>query len=482
MKIKRVEVQNDLLFGNVTFDFTDSRGQILDNIVIAGENGSGKTRLLNLLYDFSRLSTSDKCSNEIRHISMLASVTDLAVIQKELGNDKLLSPTGVFEITQDFRIPAHNWDRFTVKYLSQNEDGRIDEKRIPAYKFLAKSEISKLFRTVYSTVEINYNPKEVSNVTSKDVDETIVESLRSSGDLASEIQQLFVDIQANDANDLQIWVDNNPNMVPPSNVINSRITRFKNAFSKVFDNMNYDRIVTQDNKKIVIFKKFGRDVKIASLSSGEKQIVFRGAFLLRNQQSAKGCGILIDEPEISLHPLWQSKIFEYYRRLFVDSTDTQCSQLFFATHSQYVLQSTLAQPNNTVILLLAHTSTGVSVKKMIPASLTPTLTAAELNYMAFDVISNDYHIELYGRLQSKVASIHRKRTCSVKECDTYISKQTEYIKALHEKKSTHTRDGKLIKYKTLPTFIRNAIDHPDPARQFTQSELQTSIELLIKLC
>ena len=37
-------------------------------------------------------------------------------------------------------------------------------------------------------------------------------------------------------------------------------------------------------------------------------------------------------------------------------------------------------------------------------------------------------------------------------------------------------------YQTLPTFIRNAIDHPDPSRSFTQEDLRISIELLIKLC
>jgi predicted ATP-dependent endonuclease of OLD family len=56
--------------------------------------------------------------------------------------------------------------------------------------------------------------------------------------------------------------------------------------------------------------------------------VFRGAFLLRNQQSIKGNTILIDEPEISLHPKWQAKIFEYYRKLFTDEKNKQNSQLF----------------------------------------------------------------------------------------------------------------------------------------------------------
>ena len=51
----------------------------------------------------------------------------------------------------------------------------------------------------------------------------------------------------------------------------------------------------------------------------------------------------------------------------------------------------------------------------------PSITAVELNYVAFDIVSNDYHIELYGYLQQKVALSLGKSSCSVKECDTASS-------------------------------------------------------------
>ena len=176
-------------------------------------------------------------------------------------------------------------------------------------------------------------------------------SIRSGTDLATEIQQLLIDIQANDANDLFIWVEEHPGEVPTEDVKSKRITRFKNAFATVFQNLNYCKIANEENNKKVIFKKDNQEVEI-SASSGEKQIVFRGAFLLRNQQSSKGCCILIDEPEISLHPIWQGKIFNYYRNLFVDEHGSQTSQIFMATHSQYVLKSALDNNLDTLILLL----------------------------------------------------------------------------------------------------------------------------------
>ena len=56
------------------------------------------------------------------------------------------------------------------------------------------------------------------------------------------------------------------------------------------------------------FEEGGRISDLNSLSTGEKQIVFRGGFLLRELDRARSGIILIDEPELSLHPEWQSRI------------------------------------------------------------------------------------------------------------------------------------------------------------------------------
>ena len=161
--------------------------------------------------------------------------------------------------------------------------------------------------------------------------------------------------------------------------------------------------------------------------------MFRGAFLLRNQQSIKGNTILIDEPEISLHPKWQAKIFEYYRKLFTDEKNKQNSQLFIATHSQYVLDSALAAKENTSIILMKKNANNIEMKKISAPLVLPSITSAELNYVAFGILSNDYHIELYGYLQQKVAVYLGKSTCSVKECDTISLSKTNLLKHCMEK-------------------------------------------------
>lgn len=480
MKIKRIELTNNNFFGNFIFDFTKEDGTIFDNIILAGENGCGKTQLLNIIYDFSELSTGGIISAEKRKFTVALSSNELLQLISNLNSTvPLISPTGEFEILQDFTTQPNYWNRIQVSYFSKDENNRISSKIIDSSSLFANINIKSLFNSIFSTVEINYNPNATSTITALEIDQAVESSIRSSNDLGTEIQQLLIDVHTNDATDLQIWVDEHDGIAPPPEIKNKRINRFKNAFSTVFDNLNFHKITTENNIKKVIFKKGQQDISISDLSSGEKQIVFRGAFLLRNQQSAKGNIVLIDEPEISLHPKWQDKIFDYYRNLFIDTNNIQNSQLFIATHSQYVLKSALRNKDNTSIILLGRDATGLKINKIVePLLVLPSITIAELNYVAFGILSNDYHIELYGALQHIVALSLGKTECSVKECDTYIKQHSQYTSAIHEKISTHHTTT----YYTLPTYIRNAIDHPDPSRSYSQDDLRCSINLLVELC
>ena len=93
--------------------------------------------------------------------------------------------------------------------------------------------------------------------------------------------------------------------------------------------------------------------------------------------------------------------------------------------------------------------------------------------IAFGVISTDYHIQLYGYLQNKTGT-----ESSVKDCDYYISQSSLYKHDIHNKVSSYKKNT----YKTLPTYIRNAIDHPSSTNNYTYEELKCSTELLIELC
>jgi predicted ATP-binding protein involved in virulence len=47
MKIRKITYTNNLIFGDLELDLTDSNGKTVNTIIIAGENGVGKSLLLN---------------------------------------------------------------------------------------------------------------------------------------------------------------------------------------------------------------------------------------------------------------------------------------------------------------------------------------------------------------------------------------------------------------------------------------------------
>ena len=180
----------------------------------------------------------------------------------------------------------------------------------------------------------------------------------------------------------------------------------------------------------------------------------------------------IDEPELSMHPLWQQKVLPYFRNLFKDtSTGSQKVQLFFASHSEYVVASALEHPNDVIVIVLTDNGGVISPKKVTTPIVLPTIIAAEVNYAAFGVPTVDYHIALYGAVQVK----YNKQT--IADCDSFIESCTPYYDAArHECITTNPNSGR--QYKTLPTKVRNSIDHPSTAAVFTTAEMEASINLM----
>ena len=111
-----------------------------------------------------------------------------------------------------------------------------------------------------------------------------------------------------------------------------------------------------DGRKKIQFEENGKTVSIENLSSGEKQIVFRAGFLLKNKKSLQGAYVLVDEPEICMHPRWQMKILPFLKSIFTNESGEQTSQIFIATHSPFVIHN----PNrcNDKVIVLEKVESG----------------------------------------------------------------------------------------------------------------------------
>jgi len=342
MKYRKLFFENHPIFGSACFDFTDATGKTVDTIILAGENGCGKSFLLSFLNTYNPTFSFKELGCKVR-------------VEVELTDDDLM----MLHENKDFvryckgrfvgRVITFVHDTIFEDYNSRVEFVTPDGKKGTEYAFHFVTN-QNLYRSVYSDVEINFSPNDITHTTSSNLDNTIKGSIRSSKNLATEIKQLLVDINELDNEELAKWVDLHKGQAPTDEVLHKRIRRFTAAFDKMFPYKHFIGIDNKENHKEVLFEEFGKQMEISQLSSGEKQIVFRGGFLLRNIGTINGAVVLVDEPELSLHPQWQLKILTFLKSLFTDEKGIQTSQIIVATHSPFIIHNN-TRANDKVIVM-----------------------------------------------------------------------------------------------------------------------------------
>lgn len=317
-KIKSVRFNGHPILGNLFLDFCDKAGRPVDTVILAGENGTGKSTVLEVLYS---LMTRE---------NLVSAGKSIEVDLDEDGYTKHL----------EYRVEETGNSLGLFLYDT-------DKIRRLAYS----PEVASRYPTsaIFSDVDINFTASPSSSVTSMALDQE-KGSRRSTSNLASQVNQLIVDVQALDDADIAHAARANPDSPARDLICDTRMKRFETAFGRVFDDIEYDRVDTRNGRKIVVFKKKGKDVPLDNFSSGEKQIVYRGCFLLKDANALEGAFVFIDEPEISLHPSWQKRILNYYRSIFTRSDGMQTSQLFVATHSPFIIHSDYRRDDKVVVL------------------------------------------------------------------------------------------------------------------------------------
>lgn len=335
MKFRKITFHNHPILGNLHLDFTDANGNTVDTIILAGENGCGKTVILNSLFEIFIRDNVKDIEGEIElnssEIAVIKAKYNTPVAQKLNHNGDIL--------TIKFRPNVFNPDLY-------NKDGR----NLASSLILLNQDLNTLFSKVYSDVEINFTPQQIRSVTAYDIDQSNSASERSNVNLATSITQLLIDIKALDDAEIADWVNSHSGEIPPEEIKNSRIKRFTNAFHSIFENKRFKGVENESGVKVVTFEEHGKTISIENLSSGEKQIVFRGGFLLKDKKSKEGAYVLVDEPEISLHPKWQLEIMPFIKRLFTNEDGIQTSQIIVATHSPFIIHNSNRQNDKVVVL------------------------------------------------------------------------------------------------------------------------------------
>ena len=364
IRIANIHFINHPVLGDLELNFEKRNGETADTILIAGENGTGKSTILNSLFE-------------------------IVSYKAEFEADVEFEKNGMH-----FTLNYRNKQLADRESLYVNDESGMSELIITPF-FHQKYPTTGIF----SDVDINFHSHDISSVTSSVLDEKNA-SRRSSKDLPTEINQLIIDIQALDDAEVAQAVQANPDSIAGQLKVSKRMSRFTSAFDRMFDDLKYSRINNVNGKKTILFKKNGIEVPIENLSSGEKQIIYRGSFLLRDINSLNGAFVFIDEPEISLHPNWQKRVMDYYKNIFTNENGKQTSQIFVVTHSPFVIHNE-SRRNDKVIVLERNEDRAIVSKTKLEYYKCSSVEAIQDAFSIHEFNSSIPTVYLEGRTDEK---------------------------------------------------------------------------------
>lgn len=441
MKIRKVKWANHPILGNLELDFVNpATNKAYSTIVLAGENGTGKTTILETLNTFLSIGSFEPFDR----------------IEYEVEDKRyILTPSN---------IPSSLKTSFTRYDVENNTSENIhSDKHNSPDSIHSDNKDPRSYGSVFSRPRADYKTSKIESVKTNELDKNKYDSDKD--DNFTSLKQLIVDVQNQDNEQYRDINDkrNQQGQAPMSTADFepvSKIYRFKSAFNGFFETIKYKKVGNASGEKVVIFEKHGIEIPIDVLSTGEKQVVFRGAYLLRNINVLQNSTIMIDEPELSMHPLWQKKILQYYKNLFTDANSNQTAQLFFASHSEAVIREALKDLDKTKVIVLKRDGNGqVSANCIGTPAVLPYTMAAEVNYQAFELVSTDYHNALYGYIEAE---------------GWKNNFDAQYSTVSYNRE----RNGTVITQRiTLTEKIRHIIHHPENRNNsYTEGDLKESIE------
>lgn len=314
MKLRKVQFNNHKVLGNLEISFQDANKNTLDTVVLIGENGAGKTTILKEIYNLLDLTYAKQSQSK-----MFLTLNNNESIRIESSNK------GDIDTSIRTMFDTNNDDIIL-------QDNTYDIERV-------ESDIEKIYnKVIYMPTEINFNSLN-----------TVDRAFKYEYKFRNEVNQnLISNLPSAIANRIYTEIIKNEDL--PAKESREKVCEEINSIFKCMD-LEVEFVgLSKDEDTVPMFKdSTGNEFDIENLSSGEKQLFLRALSL--KFLNANNSIILIDEPEISLHPQWQRKIIDVYEGI------GENNQLIIATHSPHVVGDTKREQ----LRVLRRDENGVSI-------------------------------------------------------------------------------------------------------------------------
>ena len=289
MKIKNLHIKEFKGLRDISINF-EKNDEPLPLIVLVGSNGSGKTRILESILDY---------------------------FQKIVNHIENENVAGVFFETDEQNCLNQGYNSNMLYLILNNYN---DENIVERGRKVVEENLKVFPKIIYVPTETNFQKVEIASPML--VREYKFLNIVDTGlikDVPSYIATRIIEM-ANDQEDI------------PMQEIRTAVFKEINEIFEILDLDIKISGISKNAKSIPIFTNSAGDkFDINELSSGEKQLFLRTlAIKMLNPENSI---ILIDEPELSLHPRWQQRIVDVYRKIGKNN------QIIIATHSPHILGS-----------------------------------------------------------------------------------------------------------------------------------------------
>ena len=304
MKIEKVHIKNIKGIKDLELSFRKDN-EILDVIVLAGVNGSGKTTILE--------SIKDSFNN-----------TNINYDEPEKSNVNL-------------DIFFEDFEKNNIEEAEKNCKDKYEHKLQDFFRALKSYEYSRKNNNEYydNLIAKRFeNPPKIIYVPA----ENKFEEIQTYSTTLSREYKFINIINSNVIRDIPSYIATRRNYLATieEDLTMKEVTNIiVNEINSIFDILELDvklKGFSKDEKTMPVFENSaGEEFNINDLSSGEKQLFLRTLSI--KMLEPKNSIILIDEPELSLHPKWQQRIIEVYKKI------GENNQIIIATHSPHILGS-----------------------------------------------------------------------------------------------------------------------------------------------
>lgn len=324
MKIEKVHIKNIKGIKDLELSFRKD-DKILDVIVLAGVNGSGKTTILEAIKDFFYNKYLNFNGPEKSNVNLDIFFEDFEKKQIEEAEKSSID----------------NYEHKLQDFFSALQSYNLYRKNSNDYY---RNQIAKRF---------DIPPKIIYVPANNSFEEVETETTTLS------IEYEFINIiNSSVMNDIPSYIATRRNYLATieEDLTMKEVTnKVVNEINGIFSILELDvklKGFSKDEKTLPIFENSaGEEFDINDLSSGEKQLFLRTISI--KMLEPKNSIILIDEPELSLHPKWQQRIVEVYKKI------GENNQIILATHSPHILGSV---SNENIFILYRNENGKIEAK------------------------------------------------------------------------------------------------------------------------